>query len=266
MSDIQTLTFGSCQQGHKGGCDRQSPCSSCVNRKTACQTDGYMTTLKATRNAANFKVGVTTISNHAEGPLAHTPVGQSQDGSWFSQIPTESEDPTSLVGGRKRRAVTKSSQNSMVEVASDADVDSMEITEPEIEMPLQGLHGKKRKSDDDDFASSSNQSFADIQESMEMKPARKRKTPRSSKAAGRSVQKSAYHANVQHDKPEPFGEPPVWADKRQQLCETLPYYRAYQSGAHTSDGVVYGFLCDKEVGVRDKFDDQIMIARVEVFP
>src|SRR6266536_2981833 len=250
-------------QCHKGGCDRQSPCSACVNAKSTCLTDGFMTTLKATRNASNFKPRVTTDTNHVERPLAHFPVGQNQDGSWFSQFQTEPANLTSLTEGRKRRAiVAKSSQRSIVEIASDADVDSIEITESEVEKPLQSLHGKKRKSEDNDFTLPGNQSFTEIQDDAEMKPAPKRKALRSSKTVNRSVQKSAYHINVQHNKPEPFGAPPVWADKRQQLCETLPYYRAYQSGAYTSDGVVCGFLCDKEVGVRDKFDDQIMIARV----
>ena len=71
-----------------------------------------------------------------------------------------------------------------------------------------------------------------------------------------------YHASVQDDKPKPYGEPPVWADKRQSLCETLPYYRAYQSGAYIAGGIVRAFMCDKEVGPRDKFDEEIMIARV----
>jgi hypothetical protein len=70
--------------------------------------------------------------------------------------------------------------------------------------------------------------------------------------------------NLTLDKPEAFGEPPIWADKRQALCETLPYYRAYQSGAYTSHSLVYGFLYDKEVGARDVFTDQVYIARVYV--
>jgi hypothetical protein len=86
---------------------------------------------------------------------------------------------------------------------------------------------------------------------------RKRADPKAPKAP-----KAAYYGgNAQQDKPEPYGQPALWADKRQGLCETLPYYQAYQSGAYTH-GHVYGFLCDKEVGDRDVFTDQIMIARV----
>ena len=92
-------------------------------------------------------------------------------------------------------------------------------------------------------------------------PAAKRKTTKTTKA-NKAAPKAAYYVNAQQDKPEPHGQPSVWADKRQQLCETLPYYRAYQSGAYTSDGLAHGFLCDKEVGDRDVFTDYIMIARV----
>ncbi|KAI9743396.1 MAG: hypothetical protein M1818_003243 [Claussenomyces sp. TS43310] len=71
-----------------------------------------------------------------------------------------------------------------------------------------------------------------------------------------------YHGSLQDDKPPPYGRPPVWADKRQQLCETLPYYRAYQSGAYVQDGTARAFMVDKEVGPRDKLNEEILIARV----
>lgn len=71
-----------------------------------------------------------------------------------------------------------------------------------------------------------------------------------------------YHQSVQDDKPTPYGQPPVWADKRQNLCEALPYYKAYMSGAHLHDGMVRAFMVDKEVGIRDKLNDEILIARV----
>lgn len=70
------------------------------------------------------------------------------------------------------------------------------------------------------------------------------------------------HESAQADKPAPYGEPPVWASKRQQLCETLPYYRAYQSGIYIQDGTARAFMVDKEVGPRDKLDEEILIARV----
>jgi len=69
-----------------------------------------------------------------------------------------------------------------------------------------------------------------------------------------------YDLGVQSHKPEPFGEPPVWANVRQNLCEAVPYYRAFQSASYTVDKVLHGFMVDKEASRRAKFIDQVMIA------
>lgn len=60
-------------------------------------------------------------------------------------------------------------------------------------------------------------------------------------------------------KPAPYGTPPVWADLRQQLCQALPYYRAYQSGAYSSNGVVVGHLIDGSIDLRDSVSDEVVI-------
>lgn len=114
---------------------------------------------------------------------------------------------------------------------------------------------RKRKATDDDFTRETDVVSADGIEVMATKSSKR--TTRT-----RKLPTVKYHQSVQEGKPEPYGKPPVWADKRQQLCETLPYYRAYQSGAYRSGGIIHAFMCDKEVGPRDKFDDEIMIARV----
>lgn len=62
-------------------------------------------------------------------------------------------------------------------------------------------------------------------------------------------------------RPQPHGEPLVWAEQRQALCETLPYYRAYQSGAYTTEGLGYGFLLDKDCGERAYMDEEVVITR-----
>ncbi|KAI9852723.1 MAG: hypothetical protein M1838_005918 [Thelocarpon superellum] len=59
-----------------------------------------------------------------------------------------------------------------------------------------------------------------------------------------------------------LAQPPVWADNRQELCETLPYYRAYQSAVYMTGGICYGILFDKFGGDRDFMDDEIIISRV----
>lgn len=60
-------------------------------------------------------------------------------------------------------------------------------------------------------------------------------------------------------RPEPSGKPPVWADKRQFLAESVPYYRHYEGAVYSSGKVVKGFLVDKECEDRDVYDDQIII-------
>lgn len=72
--------------------------------------------------------------------------------------------------------------------------------------------------------------------------------------------------NPEDLKPQPCGQPKAWGKTRQQMCETLPWYRAYQSSAYSKNGVVFGFLVDKEFGPRDVFDDQIIITSMYVFP
>lgn len=123
----------------------------------------------------------------------------------------------------------------------------------------------KRKLEDDDFSVADGPSdiSAGLSESIPSSPLVrikapvKRRTVPPKKKADMSDDR-----NVQENLPIPYGPPPVWSDRRQGLCETLPYYRAYQSGAYMSDGLVYGFLCDKEVGPTDRFTDEVMIARV----
>lgn len=70
-----------------------------------------------------------------------------------------------------------------------------------------------------------------------------------------------YHQSNQENLPAPYGQPPVWASKRQQLCETLPYYRAYMSGGYLHDGLVRAILIDKETRERDIFDEEVVITR-----
>lgn len=59
--------------------------------------------------------------------------------------------------------------------------------------------------------------------------------------------------------PESHGRPPVWADKRQSLCSALPYYKGYQSGGYTSNGVLLGSLLDGFPAVRDVIDPEGVI-------
>ncbi|OJD32311.1 oxoglutarate iron-dependent oxygenase [Diplodia corticola] len=62
-------------------------------------------------------------------------------------------------------------------------------------------------------------------------------------------------------KPPPVGQPEVWADGRQALCESLPYFRGYQSAGYCADGLAYSFMFDKEGSCRDYMDSEVVIAR-----
>ncbi|KAI9862185.1 MAG: hypothetical protein M1824_001566 [Vezdaea acicularis] len=62
-------------------------------------------------------------------------------------------------------------------------------------------------------------------------------------------------------RPQPHGAPLVWADGRQALCETLPYYNSYQRSNYTSDLLSRGFLVDKMASQYDWLDEDILITR-----
>lgn len=67
--------------------------------------------------------------------------------------------------------------------------------------------------------------------------------------------------NVGQNKPEPIGQPEVWAEGRQELCETLHYYRGYQSASYATGGFVRGFMFDKVAHDRDYIDGDVIISR-----
>ncbi|MCJ1232791.1 hypothetical protein MMC14_000745 [Varicellaria rhodocarpa] len=62
-------------------------------------------------------------------------------------------------------------------------------------------------------------------------------------------------------RPLPSGTPAVWADGRQALCDTLPYFRSFQSAAYTTRGVAFGFLLDGDNGERPYLDNEVAITR-----
>ncbi|KAF2622883.1 hypothetical protein BU25DRAFT_462510 [Macroventuria anomochaeta] len=69
------------------------------------------------------------------------------------------------------------------------------------------------------------------------------------------------HRTFGPPKPEPVGQPSVWADARMDLCETLHYFRSYQSACHSTGGFVRGFMFDKVAHPRDYIDSNVVIAR-----
>ncbi|KAF1816468.1 hypothetical protein P152DRAFT_388822 [Eremomyces bilateralis CBS 781.70] len=63
-------------------------------------------------------------------------------------------------------------------------------------------------------------------------------------------------------KPDPVGEPPVWAQRRQAMCETLLYARNYQSCAYTLNGISHSCTFDLASGprAREFMDADVIIA------
>ena len=135
-------------------------------------------------------------------------------------------------------------------------------SEPEQTKPRKSRSKKRNSEEDDEFYPIHNAEDGSDTLKTPGEPIRKSKSTGKRKAGIRKVPGATYHVNTQLDKPEPHGQPDVWADKRQQLCETLPYYNAYQSGAYYNSGIVYGQLIDKEVDGRDKLDEQVVITSV----
>jgi hypothetical protein len=62
-------------------------------------------------------------------------------------------------------------------------------------------------------------------------------------------------------KPTPIGGPRVWAENRQSLCETLPYFKKPRGGCYSNDGHVYGFLFDGVGHCREYLDENLILCR-----
>jgi hypothetical protein len=216
-------------------------------------------------NCISLPIQVDQPSLAIDDTLFSSHVGQNLNGTWFTYSSNKSTSPATSLGENARntrctkRLKLKSSGDYIAEMSDDGTSNSHE-------QPRR-RQLKKRKVDDGELPFQENQSspepMEDIEEKPEKKPASKRKPSTKVSTSGpKSHKVLPYHENVQEGKPDPIGEPEVWAFKRQQLCETLPYYNAYQSGAYTHDGIVRSILIDKEVSVRDKFDEDIIITSV----
>lgn len=198
-------------------------------------------------------------------PVITTHVGQNFDGTWFTSSSTTTNFQVSAQekGIRKTRSARRVKSTSSTEYLA-GDGDDCGISNALVQQNARRV--KKRKAHDDELSfresHSSPEPMEDAAEVFEKKPDRKRKSSTKVTAGTRKAKLPLYHENVQEGKPDPIGQPEVWAFKRQQLCETLPYYNAYQSGAYTHDGIARSIMIDKEVSIRDQFDDEIVITSV----
>lgn len=62
------------------------------------------------------------------------------------------------------------------------------------------------------------------------------------------------------ERPECKGFPEVWADTRQELCEGVPYFRAYQGGIYYRHDVAFGYLIDAFTAERDYIGSHVVIS------
>ncbi|TKA25292.1 hypothetical protein B0A50_06196 [Salinomyces thailandicus] len=76
-----------------------------------------------------------------------------------------------------------------------------------------------------------------------------------------ALSKSITHREPVASKLAPQGEPRVWADSRQAMCETVPYFKKPQGGCHQKDRHVYAILFDGESHCREYMDADVIIAR-----
>ena len=63
------------------------------------------------------------------------------------------------------------------------------------------------------------------------------------------------------EKSDPTGQPLVWSESRRELCEALPYYKAYKGGGYTLEGIAHCFMFDNVAHARDYIDSNVIIAR-----
>ena len=76
-----------------------------------------------------------------------------------------------------------------------------------------------------------------------------------------------YSRSLLHPQPIPFDPvvhqpPPVTAQTRSDLCETLPYFRSWFGNLYQTEGHIYGFLLEKHsFSSRTYIDSEVVIAR-----
>lgn len=76
------------------------------------------------------------------------------------------------------------------------------------------------------------------------------------------LSKAMTHREPLASKPDPCGKPEVWAPGRQELCETLPYFKSAHSGCYSNGDAVYSFMFDSAGVGREYMDQDVIIARM----
>ncbi|KFY90370.1 hypothetical protein V498_06017 [Pseudogymnoascus sp. VKM F-4517 (FW-2822)] len=278
----------SCQDDGCIDCDRAFPCYPCVKKGKNCNV---RTSMKITACNSNPRDDGAITPLHLNAPI----VSQNGDGIWNA---TKQTPPTIRPKKRKRadtsKETVKSRDRRAVATTRDKRLNNGSSRSREVlrhmkaphtfqnpdatwnlteqAPPTSSVDKRKRK-----YAGSSEATgnpsakkqhrsppsgYSSSEETNLEAPANRRQARvRSKKEPGASRTYIPYHQSNQENLPAPYGQPPVWASKRQQLCETLPYYRAYMSGGYLHDGLVRAILIDKETRERDIFDEEVVITR-----
>ncbi|KFY29613.1 hypothetical protein V494_08611 [Pseudogymnoascus sp. VKM F-4513 (FW-928)] len=275
----------SCRANKRDNCDRAFPCSVCAKSGKPCNVRTVMTRTACRDNVVPDDA-ITPL--HLNAPI----VSQNGDETWNS---TNQTPPMIRPQKRKRGDVNKATAKSRGRRAAPTTGDkisSKPIHPSEVPQHLKAPHTfqngngswnvleqalptgnvdkRKRKYAGGSEATGNSSKkhrmvasgYSSSEETYLEGPTNPtRPLVRSKKERGAPHNYIAYHRSEQDNLPAPYGEPPVWASKRQQLCETLPYYRAYMSGGYLHDGLVRAFLIDKEVRERDIFGEEVVITR-----
>ncbi|KAF2743310.1 hypothetical protein M011DRAFT_529213 [Sporormia fimetaria CBS 119925] len=86
-------------------------------------------------------------------------------------------------------------------------------------------------------------------------------TDRTDSSAGDFIHETFLARRASAPKPKPTRRPEVWAETRQEVCETLPYFRSYHGGTYSTGGYVRGVMQDKGAFSRDYTDSNVVICR-----
>lgn len=260
------LTFKSCRKMGPGvrpaPCDRAFPCSQCKKKGKSCNPRTHMWKAKKA-GGSRWKAKSSMDSRKTSGTgkkalvlgrevqhLTAPHVGQGNDGAW--QVTKQT--PRMNSPANRKRKFSGTFQNLDASPAQKRQI----LPKPSNQATTSGLQlgqPKRNNFDMDSYPVVDALTNACLPTSSEIAAPNRRLQTKASRSY------IPYHKSEQTHLPDPYGKPPVWASKRQQLCETLPYYRAYMSGGYIHEGVVYAFLIDKEVGKRDVFDEEVVITR-----
>ncbi|CAG8581924.1 6852_t:CDS:2 [Gigaspora rosea] len=79
-----------------------------------------------------------------------------------------------------------------------------------------------------------------------------------------SEHKLLFNNDIRGESLANIGRPRVWSQTRQELCETVPYFRNWQSGVYFKEGVTYGYLVDGYGAMRDVCNGRVIISHGQV--